>query len=746
MNFINTMNLLSQQAKGKQIPLEAALELIRTYLTELRHHTGSSVEKCPMEDRVLAAANLAAVSNDMNYIFQYHKKSFTEEQDRYAQALTRANGFLENHNQEMSRLQEQIQACEAVNERLEAAVDEQTRANEALEQLRRQRDALEQRLAELSPEDPESEAARLQAQIQEKSETLTLRTTQFDEGRQRLGALVQQIGALEIQQQSQAEALAAQEARLQELNALLTDGESRGLDLEQQYQSLSDRLTLQTTDTESKKEEREALLQQLQLQQEALAEAEQKLTATREAHRDLTAKEEALHQQQADLAQKLAQIHATCDNLSLQIQAQQEQLAQGQDTVEGLTRQKQELLEQLQHIDAETHNRQQLVTEAEQSLQQQTEALEQVNTQLAAAEAQKQALTEQEAQRQLQLEQTQSQCTQLQQQLEALTGRITEEQQHQEQLQQQLRDSEANSEQQRQSIAALERSISEEQTYTAELLNRLEELEMALNAKQTDNRMFLEGHVEPMQQRLDEAIAQEAEEQQHLQDLTLELEQKESQRQTIAGESMLLQSQLSKKKKQLEQQQAQHEELKASIEAMEARLREMANAWTPLLNREKELQQRLDGKNVAQLQEEINSGIQRLEAENARADEMEQQLAQLKPRLSQLQEKVRQLAAELERSTGAEDTLSQQHDALQQRLEEITSPTCRQRAAQLSNQLELMRRIMKSLSPDGKSDGITTEDLRRRMDQVGLTLSQLRKAVRDYTALREQALNSSTMM
>ena len=746
MNFNNTMNLLSQQAKGDQIPLEAALELIRTYLTELRHHTGSSVEKCPMEDRVRAAANLAAVSNDMNYIFQYHKKSFTEEQDRYAQALTRANGYLENHNREMSLLQEQIQSCESINAKLETAIDEQTHANELLEQLHQQRDELEQRLAVLCTEDPESETARLRAQIQEKSETLALRTAQFDESRQRLGALVQQVGALEIQQQSQTESLAAQEARLQELNDLLTEGKNRSLDLEQQYQNLSDRLTLQTTNTENRKEEQETLLQQLQLQQQALEEAEQKLNATREVHRDLTAKEEALHQQQADLAQELAQTHATCDNLSHQIQAQQEQLAQGQDTVQSLTLQKQDLLEQLQHINAEADDQQQLLTEAAQHLQQQTEALDQAKAQLAAAEEQKQSLKEQEDQSQIQLAQMQAQCEDLQQQLESLTGRIIEEQQRQAQLQQQLDDSEMNSEQKRQSIAALEKSISEEQTYTAELLNRLEELEMALNAKQTDNRMFREGHVEPMQQKLDEVTAQEAVERQLLQDLTLELEQKENERQTIAGESMLLQSQLSKKKKQLEQQQGQHEALKASIETMEARLREMANAWTPLLNREKELQQRLDGKNVAQLQEEINSGIQRLEADNAKADEMEQQLAQLTPKLSQLQEKVRLLAAELERSTGAEETLQQQHEALQQRLEEITSAAYRQRSTHLSNQLDLMRRIMKNLSPDGKSDGITTEDLRRRMDQAELTLSQLRNAVWDYTALREQSMNSDTMM
>ena len=746
MNFNNTMNLLSQQAKGDQIPLEAALELIRTYLTELRHHTGSSVEKCPMEDRVRAAANLAAVSNDMNYIFQYHKKSFTEEQDRYAQALTRANGYLENHNREMSLLQEQIQSCASINEKLETAIDEQNHANELLEQLRQQRDELEQRLAVLSPEDPESETARLRTQIQEKSETLALRTAQFDEDRQRLGALVQQIGALEIQQQSQTESLSVQEARLQELNTLLVEGKNHGLDLEQQYQSLSDRLTLQVTNTKNKKEEQESLLHQLQLQQQALEEAEQALIATREAYRDLTAKEDAMRQQQVDLAQELAQIHAACDTLSLQIQAQQEQLAQGQNNVQDLTQQTRELQEALQLADTETDAQQQLLSEAGLRMKQHTEALEQVKLQLSTVEEQNRTLAEQEAQTRALLEQQQEQREHLLQQLEALTGCITEEQHKQEQLQQQLADSEANSEQKRQSIAALEKSIAEEQTYTAELLNRLEELEMALNAKQTDNRMFWESHVEPMQQKLDEAIAQEAEEQQHLQDLTLELEQKENQRQTIAGESMLLQSQLSKKTKQLEQQQGQHEELKSSIEAMEARLREMANAWTPLLNREKELQQRLDGKNVAQLQEEINSGIQRLEADNARADEMEQQLAQLKPRLSQLQEKVKLLAAELERSTGVEDTLQQQHEALQQKLEEITSAAYRQRSTHLSNQLDLMRKIMKNLSPDGKSDGITTEDLRRRMDQAELTLSQLRNAVRDYTALREQSMNSDTMM
>lgn len=531
MNFIKTVNLLTAQAEGEQVSLEAALELIRTYLTELRHHTGVSLEKCPLEDRLQATASLTAVSNDLNYVFAQHQQTLLQDQDRYAQALVRAHDKLEGYTRGLAQLDGQLEQGEALNQQLSRLLAQQSEKEAALEALHRENRQLQEKLDALNEGDPETAQGKLLEEIRQKTQCLEQRRSRY----------------------------AQDQKSLEEVNKQLSD---------------------------------------LQTRQWAL---------------------------------------------DAQVKEKEADLQEGQEQLRRLEQQKEELLRSLESRDR--------------------------------------------------------------------------------------------------AVATLEQSLVQEKENAQSLLSRLEELEMSVQAKQTDNRIFRESHVVPEQRKLEAAVAQAEAERQQLQLLSQELQQKETERQTVAAEAMLLQSQLSKKEKQLQLERSNHQQLQQSVEDMEAQLRDMANALTPLLNREKELQQRLEGKSAAQLQEEISSSIAKLEQEQTRLEGLQAQLEEAAAGLEQLRQKRAGAQGELDQITRSRQDLQQQYDRVAEALEEAVSPEMQSRCRKLVQQTELLRSIMKTLEGQTVCGGGFAPPY-GRLEQAEQIAMELRKAIQDYTALRQGTIET----
>ena len=165
MNFIKTQDLLRQQIEQKAIPLDAVLDLIRTYLTELYHHTGSTVDECPIGDMSRVVTALAAVSNDILFVYDANKAAIEAEGSRTAQSLTKIQNKCWDYYNSIAQMDEQLKKEEALLKEQDALLEAEQNRNTELMQLQAIVSVKQAKIKSLSVEDPESETAKLKSKL-----------------------------------------------------------------------------------------------------------------------------------------------------------------------------------------------------------------------------------------------------------------------------------------------------------------------------------------------------------------------------------------------------------------------------------------------------------------------------------------------------------------------------------------------------------------------------------------------------
>lgn len=172
MNFIKTQKLLTQQAGQTEIPLESVLELMRTYLTELRYHTNTPVDRCRIGNMSQLVASLAAVSNDILFVYRTNEKAIHAEENRFTQALAKAQNACDQYHSRITELDEQFRREEAIQEQLEVLLEQENSRSAALTQLRQKSAALQAQIDDLRSSDPETEAGKLKSLLENQTAEL----------------------------------------------------------------------------------------------------------------------------------------------------------------------------------------------------------------------------------------------------------------------------------------------------------------------------------------------------------------------------------------------------------------------------------------------------------------------------------------------------------------------------------------------------------------------------------------------
>lgn len=198
MNFVKTLNLLTAQAEHTAIPLESVMELMRTYLTEVRHHTGVSVEKCKIGDMDQLITSLAAVTSEINFVFRRNEQDILGGESQYAQSLTRAQEKSSQYEKRINDLQESIRTLNNEQSRNRELLQKMGDLDADRSRLQQEVDALEAKLQVLKAEDPDSEAGKLRAKIEQQQamvDQLTRERAEAEKTNTALGEKIKDLNA-----------------------------------------------------------------------------------------------------------------------------------------------------------------------------------------------------------------------------------------------------------------------------------------------------------------------------------------------------------------------------------------------------------------------------------------------------------------------------------------------------------------------------------------------------------------------
>lgn len=659
MNFIKTQKLLTQQAGQTDIPLESVLELMRTYLTELHHQTNTSVDRCRIGNMSQLVANLAAVSNDILFVYRTNEKDIQAAENRFTQALTKAQNACGDYYSRITQLDEQIRQEEASQKELEALQAQESSRSAALAQLQQQTAALQSQIDALSTADPETEAGRLKALLEAKTGELAL--------------LKEECVRIQQEHDEKQQQLTEENARLDALRSQVNADMAK---LKEVCQSIKEQEDI-----------RNGLAQEtLKLEHQV---------------RQLKEDNDNAYQAQLDLHEKIDQAQAALDA----------QLAKNNLVLSTLT-EKQTDLDALQA----KHTQDQAKAKA-------------LEEQYAALEAEQTALKE----RIVATHQEKSA------QLQALTDSIGD-------LEGQLQRLQEDASRRRTEIAAAEDALKAEREEFDQLLEQQVSLSVDLEAQKTDNANFLSDHLEPIKNQLAEQVVQARKDRAQLDELKNSIKLLEDSRTTMAQENAILKLKLKSKQASLDSVQADYDRNKQAVEVLEEDLRIKGSESAALLEKEKELRELLDEKNVVRIIAELESCNQRLEEDIRRAEQTEQALAEKQQDLDALQKKLILVQKQLEDCRNKESQLKQSHKDAAQEMDRITCQENRRRCEQLHNQLQLMQAMRDQLiARIGTTCGegfCLPEQLQEDLELAEQTILALRDVIREYTSLRQNALET----
>lgn len=845
MNFIKTQKLLSQQASQTEIPLESVLELMRCYLTELRYHTNTPVDRCRIGNMSQMVASLAAISNDILFVYRTNEKAIHAEENRFTQALTKAQNACADYHSRIKTLDEQLQQEEANRQQLEALQKQEASRSAALVQLRQQTANLQGQIDALRATDPETEAGKLNTQITEKNQELARLTAEYSRMQQEHDEKQKQLEADKAQLAALRSLVDADCAQANELSQIIKDQQDTRKELMQQIQNLehearqlredNDSARLMSLNLIEENKRAEAVLEQQNIEnstqqtsiEEKLAQQkslEAKLEQSKsfeqaldQQYTDLKGQNTALEEQIAALEQDIlkikeaggqlldqlndmldqkrqceedfsdaCQLHTDCsrdlqmleekilqqshentvileavdskNTLFTQLNAAHQEKAQ---LLAQLTADIEQLQGALQLTQEETSRSQAEIAAAEEALAiQKAKAAQLLHT---LAEADLLCKTKQEELEELEealSEQTRSNAviqdtidsknanlTQLQEihrekstQLDVLNGNIGE-------LEGQLQQLQEDASRRRTEIAATVEALKAEQEEFDQLLEQHITLNVDLEAQKTANAIFKTDHLEPVQAQMAELVMQARKDQEQQEELKNSLKLVEEKHAELLKKNVMLIANLKTWQNKLAVVQAEYEKNQQAVAVLNADLEIKSAESTKLLEREKELRELLDEKNVARITAELDSCNKKLEEDIRRAEQTEQTLNTKQRELNSLQQRHSAILDELEICRTRHNDLLSRHELATLELDRITCPENRRRCENLHNQLLVMQTLQEQLMDKirltcGENFTIS-EQLQEHLDQAEQAIQTLRSVIREYAALRQNALESS---
>ena len=268
------------------------------------------------------------------------------------------------------------------------------------------------------------------------------------------------------------------------------------------------------------------------------------------------------------------------------------------------------------------------------------------------------------------------------------------------------------------------------------------ELETALSFQTAANEQFKLEHLDRVQQELAEKQAQAAADREQLQQFEELVQQQEQDYKTLSSELSLLKIKEHSTHKILNEAQAKLDQQRALVTELEAQVREKATQSTALMDREQELQRRLDEKNLPQIQAQIGENIARLEQTLEQAKQDEETLAQSVSDLEKAQQKHAQILRDLEKAQTQTAACQAEYDALLTQYQQAVSPENQQRMEQMTNRLAILKKLAKQLTLTNACGQAFRMDqsVALGMDRAEQTLQTLSEAIQNYAQCRQAAL------
>lgn len=458
------------------------------------------------------------------------------------------------------------------------------------------------------------------------------------------------------------------------------------------------------------------------------------------------AQQEQLLQQLQDKFQRdcieVRELECECQQLSHQVQEQENQLLSRTEAISAAREKANRLQQQLDMADGERLVAEEEANRLEQNLAQYTATYQQVQQRL---DTLKQQVSQKEeavnrcqgdaATHQEKLEQLQRLVEQTTGQAEDFTAQNTLLQTRLEQLQQQvaLQREQATRNQ-------LEREALE--TESAQLREKLMELDVALDLQKAANQQFQQEHLERVQQELAEARTCQETDRQQMQVFEQQLQQLREEYKTLNSELSLLKLTENSTRKMVAQEQEKLDAQKQVIGELEAQVREKASESTALMDREEELRQRLDEKNLAQIKAQIADNIAKLEQTLEQTRQDEESLAASSAQLEQALQNHNRISAELEKCRSQTAGCQQEYELLMTQYEKISTPEHQERMEQMENRLMILKKLAMQLSggtPCGQPFRMD-QTVAAELDRSERILQLLRQAIRQYAQCRQDAL------
>lgn len=739
MNFIKTQKMLTQQADQKEIPLESVLELMRTYLTELRYHTNTSVDRCRIGNMSQLVASLAAVSNDILFVYRTNEKEILATENRFTQALIKAQTACGDYHSRITLLDEQIRQSEAVLTHLEELQSQEASRNAALSDLRQKSEDLQARIDALRVTNPETEAGKLKALLEAQNRELAQAQEEHRRLQQDQEQVRKQLEAENAQLTQLRSTVNSDRTRLKEIGQDIQDHQDIHKELEQEYCRLDHRLVTLKTSNDDLVQAQYDLREKIGEAQAALDKQQEQYDRRHDALTTRSSQLEALKAQcaqDAAAAQELDNQYAALEkeqaNLQEQITSRQEEIRRIKEEGGQLLDQLNALIGMQSKIRMDYEDACGLHRERQQALDALTRQLEQETQESAAAAEALEA-------RNTELAQVTAAHQEKSVQLQALNTQIGK-------LEGEIRQLQEDASRRRTEIAAAEDTLKAEQTDFDRLLEQQVTLSVDLEAQKTANQTFIADHLDPLKAQMTELVLQARKAQEQKDELKDSIQQLTEKYTELVKNNHFQLAALSSWQLKLDKIQAEFEKNQQAVAVLTADFNIKSTESAALLAREKELRELLDEKNVARITAELESCNKRLEEDIRRAEKTEADLAEAQHRLQTCQEQLSLVQDELADCRSRESQLLQRHKTVSQELDRISCPENRQRCEQLHNQLQLMQAMCDRLTQRipmtcGEVFEIP-EQLQEHLDQSEQTIATLRHVIREYTALRQNILEN----
>lgn len=747
MNFIKTQKLLSQQAGQTEIPLESVLELMRTYLTELRYHTNTPVDRCPIGNMPQMVASLAAVSNDILFVYRTNEKDIHAAENRFTQALAKAQNACGQYHSRIQELDAQIQQEEATREQLTQLQEQESGRSAALTQLRQETADLQAQIDTLRATDPETEAGRLKA-------LLETQNAQLAQLKEEYAAMQQEHSINQVKLKSENANLArlqgevdADMAKLAEIDQVIQDQVNvraeLGVKMQQQNQeswnlkedygnalAASEKLQKEIERFQAlvniQNEENLRLASLLEEKKARLKELEDKNARGQAMAQELKARQAVLEAEQTALEAERASVEKQIATLDQSIQS----LTAAIETHCGQRIALDERVKQLQEEFGEVlrlhQERDEKVLTLEEALLSQKQVIATVQAEIDTRNTELSGLTLTHQEKAGQLALLNADIQKLESELQQIQEEAS------------LR---------RTQIAAAEESLNAEKTEFDNLMEQLVAVGVSLEAQKTDNENFRTIQLNPAKDKLAGLVMEARKDRDQLDEIKTSIKHLEDSRATLAQEIAMLMLKQKGTQTALDTAQVEYNQIQMIVAGLEEQLRVKGAESAALLEREKELRELLDEKNVARITTELENAIARLKDDIRRAEQTEKDLAEKQQQLEALQQQYNIVAAELETCTVQHNDLLSRYENTSRELDRITCEENRQRCKVLHNQLLTMQAMTEQLTSHAVQpcgEGFNLPDyLNDSLYQAEHTVASMRNVIREYTALRQNALESS---